>query len=504
MKSEKPQESIGMVHNDLAAEAGKNRKQSWKYLAGAIAAILVLAISLHLLFGNSYQTPPDSTLAAAPTPHEDAVTMTPISLNDLGLANLVAAPTLPITVQFFPFSDENKKAAKNYSIWKNFQEEWDALYALDKDSVESLYDFFYESTVECLSGTGNQLYSPMSTYMALAMLAECSAGSTQKEILKLLGADSIAMLHQQVQNIWIAYYHFDGQTTCIFANSVWLDSAFPYKEDPVRALQDFHYSSVFSGDLGTPVLDSQLQSWINAMTGNKLKEQVGSIQLDPAAVLALVSTVNFEAEWASNADKFKREFTREGIFHSSSGDITVDYMQKTTPGPEAYYWGEGYTATCQHLTGDFNMWLILPDEGLSTQDVLQNADWFKMMWDPESWKNQEQAELLYLKLPKFDISCQLNLRNHLSNLGVKQIFDFRSANFSPLNDSNIQIAVDKINHAVRVSVDEEGVSAASYTMVELLGGGNPEITEMKFERPFLFVITTREGLPIYVGIVEEP
>ncbi len=60
---------------------------------------------------------------------------------------------------------------------------------------------------------------------------------------------------------------------------------------------------------------------------------------------------------------------------------------------------------------------------------------------------------------------------------------------------------------MRVTVDEEGVSAAAYTvMMADAGGAMPPEKEVDFilDRPFLFVITGNDGLPLFTGVVNDP
>ena len=53
--------------------------------------------------------------------------------------------------------------------------------------------------------------------------------------------------------------------------------------------------------------------------------------------------------------------------------------------------------------------------------------------------------------------------------------------------------------------DEEGVTAAAYTVMLMCGAGMPPMEEMDFilDRPFLFVITSRDNLPLFAGVVNQ-
>lgn len=74
-------------------------------------------------------------------------------------------------------------------------------------------------------GTGeNAVYSPLSLWSALSMLAQCAEGESRRQVLDAIGADSVDLLQEQVSQIWRALYTDDGQSALILANSIWLNS----------------------------------------------------------------------------------------------------------------------------------------------------------------------------------------------------------------------------------------------------------------------------------------
>lgn len=66
--------------------------------------------------------------------------------------------------------------------------------------------------------------------------------------------------------------------------------------------------------------------------------------------------------------------------------------------------------------------------------------------------------------------------------------------------------ISKTQHDVRVVIDEEGVTASAYTLMTEAGAGMPPSEEMDFvlDRPFLFVLDSYDGLPLFAGIVNQP
>ena len=57
-----------------------------------------------------------------------------------------------------------------------------------------------------------------------------------------------------------------------------------------------------------------------------------------------------------------------------------------------------------------------------------------------------------------------------------------------------------------MAIDEEGVTAAAYTVMAAAGSSAPPEDEVDFvlDRPFLFVLASDDGLPLFAGTVAQP
>lgn len=150
--------------------------------------------------------------------------------------------------------------------------------------------------------------------------------------------------------------------------------------------------------------------------------------------------------------------------------------------------------------------LMLPDEGLTVDDLLADDEAVSLLCGANGASNWENSKYLrvILSMPKFDVSSDLKLNDQLKALGMTDMFDRTVSDFSPLTDLE-PVWVDRVDHAARVVVDEEGCTAASYVAMMLAGGAAPPEDEVEFvlDRPFLFAITGVEGLPLFVGAVNQ-
>lgn len=490
MMRDKLHEALDEIQDRHLSEAAKVQRKPQILWLGTLAAILAVCILIGTLQTPKEQPPslqhtlPSSTTGEIP--------------NAVNLVNLIASREYPKMAAFPNYTDNISSEAYGaaYDTWVASQK---AQYNQPTGYADSLTNFFIRSIPEVLKEDGNQAYSPLNVYMALVMLAETTQGQSRQQILELLGADSLKKLRTQAGHIWNAHYSADGLTSTVLANSVWLDDAYTFQQETVDFLASNHYASVFHGNLGTEESNQQLASWLSQQTGGLLKEQSANATLHPDTVFALASTVYFHADWD---DSFSEKNTNENLFHCTNGDVSVAFMNAVRS--SSYYWDENFGAVCLELSGNNCMWLILPDQGFSVSDILKSDAYLRLTMDPVNWNNQKKC-LIDLSLPKFDVSSQTDLTESLQTLGVTDIFDCSISNFTPITESP-GLFVNKIDHAVRVSIDEEGVAAAAYTIIDSPSSPPPPTHEIAFvlNRPFLFVISSRDQLPLFAGVVREP
>ena len=364
---------------------------------------------------------------------------------------------------------------------------------------ESMAGYYAATMAEFLGDNGgeNAVYSPLNLYLALAMLAECTDGDSRGQILALLGVDDLDALRAQAQNLWRANYRDDGQTTSLLANSVWLDEALTYNEDTLHTLADTYYASSYRGEMGSEELNRALQTWLNDNTGGLLEEYADQIETEPDTLLALASTIYFKASWA---DEFDESATAPRTFHAATGDVETDFMNQSEMG--SYYWGEDFSAVAKPFQNGGEMWLILPDEGSTPEELLAGDTLADFLLAGNGWEDQQYHQI-NLSMPRFDVEGEINLIGGLQELGVTDVFDPGLADFTPMLGEGVDAYVNQANHAARVRVDEEGCEGAAFTVIMTAESAEPPGEEIDFvlDRPFLFAVTSQTGQLLFVGVV---
>ena len=389
-----------------------------------------------------------------------------------------------------------------YNAW------WESVRAQRRDlgDISPLQSFFARSARTFLTGDEgqNRVYSPLNVYMALSMLAQLTGGESREQILTLLGSESMDALRRQAGDVWNANYRDDGALTSVLAGSLWLNKDVKFDRDTMDILARDFYASSYRGEMGSERFNKALQSWLDQQTGGLLKEQAGNIELDNDTVLALATTVYFKAKWSSEFSKGK---TSPETFHAPGGDAETDFMHQRDD--QTYYWGDKFAAVSQSFDAASGaMWFLLPDEGVTPEELLSDNEAMDFLFtaDRDEWENQKFL-IVNKSIPKFDVSSQFGLKEGLQALGVTDVFDPAVSDFTPMTtDVKEPIILTQASHAARVVIDEEGCTAAAFTVIAAAGGAEPSNEEVDFvlDRPFIFCVTGESGLPLFVGIVNYP
>ncbi len=483
MKPEELFDAIGMAEDDMIEQA-KEIKSTKKFFQkksfyGAIAAMLIVALGVGILWKVKE---PESLLKAYAMAEAVYPTMNP----------------MPSEEDYYESND-----------WEAFDAEYEK-WSADKETQRNYYDetidltsFYKKSMQEFLSDAGNEnrVYSPLNLYMALAMLAETTDGESRSQILSLLGTKDIEQLRKDVVSLWNSNYSDDGSYTCVLANSLWLNEEVDIRKDTVKRLANNYYASTYSGNPSEEAYNQALRDWLNEQTGGLLKEMIDNISMDAETVLALASTVYFKASWS---DEFSDYRTEQDVFYSPAGELTCDFMNQSNS--NTYYWGEHFSAVkkgFRNYRGVSSMWFVLPDEGVSPEELLTDEETLEFLFGNKVWENSTFLTV-NLSVPKFDAESQIELADGLKKLGVTDVFNPVKSDFTPITEGTI--IVTAATHGARVMIDEEGCTAAAFTFMAEGGASMPPEEEVDFvcNRPFLFVITSETGHPLFIGIVNTP
>ena len=469
--NEKVAKALGYVDEKyVTAAAKRKKKKAAKYWISAVAAVLALVLLFNLP----------------------------------SMPMVISAKAVSIASESRQMQRPDLDDYKDRDQWRADREKWEAeqkfLSSTTRETVDALAPFFTNGSAQFLStqGSENLLWSPINAYIGLSLMTEVTDGASRQQILDLFGARDIDALRQQVGAVWESAYNDNGHEISTLANSLWLENGLNYQQDTMDNIAYYYYASVYQGDLGSQKINNAIGAWINNNTGGFLKKSTSNVNLSPDTILALYSTIYFQAKWQ---DEFSASKNTQDTFHAPNGDKTVTFMNKKLAQMN-YYYGDKFSAVALSLKNGSRMWFILPDEGYTTADVLADGQYMQMVLQ-QDWENTKWMKV-NLSVPKFDVNSTTDLKGGLQEMGVTDVFNEGAANFSEIT-GDVPIFLTAANQSVRVQIDEEGVKAAAY--IEFPGAMSPEppeeIIDFILDRPFIFAITT-DNIPLFMGTVNNP
>ncbi len=455
-------------------------KRLWALLL--CACLLTACVSPGVTPSESDFSPTESATSTTTQPRDDA-TVTTVPTKDsqaVGVAPRLLKAAASLDGYNFSFDDYRQNA------------------------VGAGIPTFYQKAMEQLlvgEAGENRVCSPLNLYVALALLAETTAGESRQEILHILGETDIAILRKKVKILCDRTCSTREEGTFRVANSVWMDDDLPTADATLARLASDYYASSYVGDLSSAASNAALQQWLNEQTDGFLADAVKNTEFTPDTVLSLVSTVYFGGRWESGFSKF---YTKQETFHAATGDVTADFMHKTKT--DRVYRGEGYKAMSLPLGGEYAMLLLLPDEDVSVNTLLKSGAAFTAIKGLNTAADYEVS----LALPRFDVSREGDLKADLQAMGVNKVFDAAKADFgSVIQGAEAgDFVVTTAKNAVRVAIDEEGCTAAAFTKFDMkaTSAKPPEYEKlaMTFDRPFVFCLTGVSNEMLFAGVIETP
>ena len=440
-------------------------------------------------------------LAIAAVPQTYVTEPAPVFLDPAGSVTELASavyPSIPPYPEAVPGKDFDQ------SQWNKDYDRWAAAIAAQKRDpaykagLEGFWNVVIQTWLTASPGE-NKVISPVNIYLSLGILGQITGGTTQAQILSRLGEDMPEHLRFRMHDLCSAQYLGEGPATQILANSLWLNESLPYRQE---LLEDLAYCAMTSSFLGTPgsvQMDEAFQDWINTQTGGLLADSVKDLHLSPNLAVALASTVRYQAKWS---DAFDPARTGVQTFYGET-ETQVSFLHGDLIQP--IYQSPVFTALSLGMkSGGGSLLLFLPGPGMTPEQLAVHPELAIFLQNPAPFASVP-PQIIHFAMPKFEITSDTDLSEGLQKMGITEVFS-TAADFTPLIANHVPAALTEAKHAVRFAADEEGVTAASYVEMQMAGAGRPPEQEVDFvlDRPFLFVLKSNDGLPLFAGIVNNP
>lgn len=401
-------------------------------------------------------------------------------------------------------------------------------------------DFSYNVMSLIAPQNGNFVYSPLSVYNFLGMMANGADGATAKQIANAVGAQSvdemIALCHRQIDRIadidkanqaqsdmiHAIFGKFDEEsgitqedidkaiaeetsllTKIALANSIWYDAKIgtPFKSyvDECQQWLDAKVTSADFGKLETPAA-------INRWFSDKTNGMINYVVPEGTPIFTEIVCTNalyLNAKWTDGMNKIaeKQEFKQ-----ADGSVVKADFIGKT----KSLGYAENSTAQMVNIplgsqidnVYPMTFTLILPKNASTAPASVITPE------NINELSSNIAETYVKLSLPDYEIDTFLDaneLYSALTQLGMTDAFSPEKANFGRMGNFDFHIV--GMAHRSTIHVCESGVEAAAGTSNIWYTGNNlpkPEPKEVTFNRPFAFSITDNAtGMLLFVGTVNK-
>lgn len=359
----------------------------------------------------------------------------------------------------------------------------------------------------------NEIISPLSLYYAMGILSNGANGDTKKEIeslMKMTTEDINYFLydlnHQFINTQWGKIFNS--------SNALWFNNAIglSLKPDYVNTIQTYYGNSIFERDFNDPIsITNEVNQWASNETEGAINNILNETDVEQDTPFLILNALASGARWTIPFDPSNNEIQPFTNYDNSITDIE---MMKISM--DGYWCDEQSEGFIRYLDNGASFYAILPNEGIDIYDYIENMD-------GNTFKNYRRDSVMYvdcpetpgsmdlhitnLTFPKFTYDKEYSITDSLKALGLSNIFDYHTADFSNMTEGeNTELLyVNDIKQKDTIYVDEYEVKAAAVTAVMGGLGAAGDIHEfiyhdVVFNRPFIYAIIDYD-CPLFVGVV---
>ncbi|MDX2415131.1 MAG: serpin family protein [Bacteroidales bacterium] len=367
--------------------------------------------------------------------------------------------------------------------------------ALSESSNQFSFDIFNQ-ILGSKSSIENIMISPMSISYALSMTLNGAAGETRTAMMEALRTGDLTLdeINNSYRTLSDKITTVDKRVIMSIANSVWVEDRLDVKQEFIDALVNYFNAEGHQFNINDPDIVDKVNKWISDNTNGKIEEMIDEIPSD--VVMLLINAIYFNGKWRMQFDT--DETLDKPFYLANGGSVDVDMM----------YQKNNFKISCNdrlclvelpYGQGNFVMDVILPAEGLSTADILDDLTDAKFNQLLETAYERE----INIYMPRFKYEYKIELGDVLSAMGMGVAFT-GAADFSNIADAGL--AISKVLHQTFIDNKEEGTEAAAATVVMIeLTSLPPEPQTINLNRPFYYIIReSSTNSIIFMGLTGNP
>ena len=375
------------------------------------------------------------------------------------------------------------------------------LTATERNTVASSNDFAFRAfdKLRAAAPADNLCISPLSISAALTMAYNGADGTTKAALKQVLGfqPQTDTEINESFQSLFGMLGGLDPRVTFTTGNSIWHGQQYQLQASFVQANQKYFGATVQGVNFGLSTTKDVINNWVNAQTRGKIPTILDATGSDD--VLYLLNALYFKGAWTY---RFNPQNTRPGSFILTNGTaVTKDFMGLTNGRYRRYVDAQQQIQLLDLPYGNrrFSMTLVVPQG----QNTLASVASRLTRSQVDAWLAATDSTDIELRLPKFRLEYERDLKDALTQLGMGVAFSGQ-ANFSRmLAGGPADLAITKVKHKTFLEVNEEGTEAAAVTAVGIGVTSAPPVALVN--RPFLFLIREKSsGAILFIGQVTNP
>ncbi len=353
------------------------------------------------------------------------------------------------------------------------------------------------------------IYSPLSITYVLGMVNDAAAGETERELEQTLGfhEGGIQAVNDYCKNLIDNLPKVDEKVTLDIANALFVNkNKTTLKTQFQQDMQTYYDAKAEALDFKSPTTLDHINNWCKEKTNGMIPTILDEV--NPDVVTYLLNAIYFKADWAS---KFETKNTKTETFTTNKGKTQLPMMHQNVL--ISYLKNNTYSAVIiPYGSGLWNMTVLLPEEGKTTDDVISEVANSYILNNPgwcDAGGNTFQGYEVDLKLPRFETASDTDdaggLIPLMKKMGIRLAFDTDFAEIPNMCEKE-SVYISMMRQKAKVKVNEEGSEAAAVT----IAGANfttavcptpsyPK-TEFHANRPFVYVIReASSGVILFVG-----
>ena len=350
---------------------------------------------------------------------------------------------------------------------------------------------------------GNYTVSPLSAYMALAILNAVGDDKVKSDIETLFGMtqEDIEKTKQLFLSLVKEISFEDSLISKLdLTNTVWIDSNREANKKTLDMLAEklfcYAHSTPFAMD------NDEANKAIREFIAEKTRGLIDTdFDLDADTVFAIINTLYLKDVWGDEALK-----TEKRTFHSAGKETEKEFLiTEYVPGEIAETRSSYYFSV--RTENGYKVKLILPKDGVTLKQAMSESALNVINSRKSYVQEHEDGIQRYTRciFPKFRIESETDMDKVLAENGyLGNAFTGYTSN---LLDG--MFAVSDIIHKAVVNVDEKGVEGAAVTIIVSKETAIPlpdkkYCTDFVLDREFGFIITTYDDVILFEGTVVDP